>query len=104
VSPNALLEIEEKAQELVPLEAIRKVVAGIYALDVADWDDRDFATLEKVIDRLVALLSTQPISPEHRPLIEQLLEARAGAEQGVAPDPDKRPTAEQMRAFVASHF
>ena len=104
MSPSALLVIEEKTHELVPLEAVRTVVEGIWALDVADWDDEDFATLEGVIDRLVGLLSTSPIAPEHRPLIGKLLEARAGIEQGVAPNPATRPTSAQMRAFVSAHL
>ena len=104
VSPSALLEIEERTQELIPLDRVRTVVAGIIALDVSEWDDNDFGSLEAVIDRLIALLSTPPIAPEHRPLIETLLEARAGVEQGVAPDPAKRPTSDEMRAFVSAHI
>jgi hypothetical protein len=104
VSPSALLEIEETAQKLVPVDLVRKITDEIWALDVADWEDEDFAALEGVIDRLVAYLTTPPIDPEHKPLIAKLLEARSGVEQGVAPNPEKRPTREQMRAFVAAHL
>lgn len=103
MSPSALLEIEEKAQELIHLDAVRTVVAEIFALDVSEWDDDSFAALEAVIDRLIALLSAARIA-QHRPFIEKLLEAREGVEQGMAPDPAKRPTAEQMRAFVSAHL
>jgi len=104
VSPAALLEIEEKAQELIPLDAVRKLVDRIFALDVSKWADNDLSSLEMLIDRLVALLSTPPIAPEHRPLIERLLEAKSGVEQGMAPDPKNRPTREQMRAIVSAHL
>ena len=104
MSPSALLEIEEKANDLIPLEAIRRVVEGIFALDVSGWGDEHFATLEGIIDRLVNILSTPPIAPEHRPLIEKLFQARVGVEQGMAPDSSKRQTEEQMRAFVSAHL
>ena len=104
MSPSALLEIEEKAHELIQLDAVRKVVDRIFALDVAGWGDDDFEALEGVIDRLIALLSTPPIAHEHLPLIERLLQARTGVEQGVAPDPANRPSDEDMRAFVSAHL
>jgi hypothetical protein len=103
VSRSALLQIEEKAQELIHLDAVRVLVEQIYALDVSKWNDEDFAGLEAVIDKLIALLSASPIA-QHRPYIEKLLTAREGIEQGLSPDPSKRPTAEQMRAFVSAHL
>ena len=103
MSPAALLEIEEKAQELIHLDGVRAIVAQIFALDVSAWDDESFATLETVIDSLIAILSASPIA-QHRPFIEKLREAREGVEQGVAPDPAKRPTADEMRAFVSKHL
>jgi hypothetical protein len=103
VSHSALLEIEEKADELIHLDAVRAVIKQILALDVSGWHDDSFATLEGVIDKLIAILSASHID-EHRPFIEQLLEARKGVESGVAPDPAKRPSPAEMRAFVSAHL
>ena len=100
---SALLEIEEKAQELIQLAAVRDIVADVFAVDVSGWDDESFGLLEAVIDRLIALLSASPIA-QYRPFIEKLREARDGVEQGIAPDPAKRPTADEMRAFVSEHL
>lgn len=103
MSPAALLELEEKAQELVRLDKVQALVDDVYALDVSSLDDDDFATLERMIDSMIQVLSVLP-SAEHRPLIERLLIAREGVEQGMAPDPAKRPSLEQMREFVAEHL
>jgi len=103
VSLSLLLEIEEKAQALIHLDAVRVIVDQIFALDVSGWEDQSFAALDAVIDQLIAVLSASPIA-QHRPLIERLLAAREGVEQGVAPDPAKRPSADQMRAFVSAHL
>jgi hypothetical protein len=56
-----------------------------------------------MIDGMIQVLSVLP-SAEHRRLIELLLTAREGVEQGMAPDPAKRPSLEQMREFVAEHL
>lgn len=103
MSPSALVEIEEKTQELIHLDEVRALVERIYALDVSTWSDDDFAELEDVIDRAIRVLAALPI-PEHRPFIKQLLDAREGVEQGLAPDPAKRQSAEEMRAFVSAHL
>ena len=103
VSPAALLEIEEKAQELIHLDAVRDVVDRIYALDVNAWEDDSFAELEAIIDKLISILSSTPIA-QHRPFIDKLLRAREGVEQGIAPDPAKRPSDDEMRAFVSAHL
>lgn len=103
MSPAALLEIEEKTQELIPLDAVRSIVAQILALDVSGWNDEAFASLETVIDRLIGLLSSAP-NAQNRPFIEKLLEAREGVEQGMAPDPAKRPSLDEMRQFVAKNL
>jgi len=103
MSPAALLELEEKAQALVRLDKVQALVDDVYALDVSSLDDDDFATLEHMIDGMIQVLSVLP-SAEHRPLIERLLIAREGVEQGIAPDPAKRPSLEQMREFVAEHL
>lgn len=103
MSPVALLELEEKAQELVHLDTVRALVDDVYALEVSSLDDEHFATLERVIDGLIQMLSVFP-SAERRPLIKRLLIAREGVEQGMAPDPAKRPSLEEMRGFVAEHL
>lgn len=103
VSPSALLEIEEKTQEIIDLDVARALVSAIFALDVSNWNDDSFAALEVVIDRLIGLLSASPTA-QHRPLIAALLEAREGVEQGMAPDPAKRPTHDEQRAFVSAHL
>lgn len=97
------MELEEKTQELISLPAATALVDAIFALDVSQWTDRDFAALEHVIDKALQLIAANP-SAEHRPLIERLLVAREGTECGVAPDPMKRPTVQQMRQFVADHL
>ena len=85
------------------MDEVRGLVDSIYALEVSDWSDENFAALEALIDRAISVLSAVPIA-QHRPLIERLLEAREGVEQGMPPDPAKRPSAEQMRAFVSAHL
>jgi hypothetical protein len=103
MSPSALLEIEEKADELVPLDAVARVVSAIFALDVSDWNDTDLASLEAVIDKLIGFLSASP-DARHRPFIGKLLQAREGVEQGFAPDPAKRPSVAEMQDFVSAHL
>ncbi len=103
MSPAALLELEEKALGLVRLDNVYALVDSIYALDVSSLDDDDFATLERVIDSAIQALGVAP-NAERRPLIDRLLVAREGVEQGMAPDPAKRPSLEQMRQFVAAHL
>ena len=103
MSPSALLELEEKTHELVPLDKVRQLVDEIYAIDVSWMADEQFATLEHLIDHLIQLLTVLPTA-DHRSLIERLLVAREGVEQGMAPDPSKRPSLEQMRQFVATHL
>lgn len=103
MSPAALLEIEEKTQELIPLDRISTIVDQIFSLDVSNWDDQSLEDLEGIIDKLIALLSSEP-SAQHRPLIERLLVAREGVENGVNPDPVKRPNTKEMRAFVSAHL
>lgn len=103
MSPAALLELRDKTEELIPLAAARDLVDGIYALDVSDWTDEDFAQLEQLIDRLIHLIDALPTA-QHRPLIERLWTAREGVEQGMAPDPTKRPTLDEMRRFVSAHL
>jgi hypothetical protein len=103
MSPAALLEIEEKAQDFIDLEAVRDVIDSIYALDVSGWSDEHFAVLESIIDKTVAILSPVP-NQERRPLLERLFQAREGVEQGMSPDPAKRPSRDEMRAFVSAHL
>jgi hypothetical protein len=103
VSPSALLEIEEKTHEVIDLDVAKALVSAIFALDVSDWKDDSFAALEALIDKLISLLSAAPTA-QHRPLIAKLLDARAGVEQGMAPDPAKRPTSGELRAFVSAHL
>jgi hypothetical protein len=103
MSPSALLEIEEKAEELIHLDAVAAIVSAIFAADVSGWNDNDLATLEGMIDKVIALLSAYPVA-QHRPFIEKLLQAREGVEQGLSPDPAKRPSVAEMRAFVSAHL
>jgi hypothetical protein len=103
MSPAALLEIEEKAQDVIDLEAVRRLVDQIYALDVSDWTDESLSLLESMIDKLVSLLSSVP-NQQNRELIERLFTAREGVEQGMSPDPDKRPSLDEMRTFVSAHL
>jgi len=103
MSPAALLEIEEKAEDLIDLGLVEGIMSAICALDGSQLDDDGFAILERIIDNLIKVLSITP-NVRNRQLIERLFEMRAGVEQGLSPDPAKRPTAEQMRAFVASHI
>lgn len=103
MSPAALLEIEEKAHSLIHLDAVSDVVDKIFALDVSDWKDESLVELESIIDQLITVLSATPFA-QHRQFIARLLQAREGVEQGLSPDPAKRPTAEAMREFVARHL
>lgn len=103
MSPAALLQLEEKTQDLVPVQLIQDLVDAIFALDVSDWNDGDFEVLERVIDKVISILSADP-NRQNRPLIERLLIAREGVEQGMAPDPDKRPSVEELVDFVAARI
>ena len=98
-----LLELEEKTQALIHLDEARRLVDAFYDLDVSTFTDDQFALLESLIDKAIHILSSHPIA-QHRPLIERLLVAREGVEQGMSPDPGRRPTLEQMRQFVAAHL
>ena len=102
MSPTALLDLKEQAHKLVRLDKAQALVDGIYALEVSSLDDDDFATLERMIDDMIQVFSVSP--GVYRLLIERLLVAREGVEQGMAPDPAKRPSLEQMREFVAEHL
>lgn len=103
MSPAALMELEEKAQEVIDLGAVRGVVDAIYALDVSDWSDEHFAVLESIIDKTVTIVSHVP-NPERRDLLDRLFRASEGVEQGLSPDPAKRPSLDEMRAFVSAHL
>lgn len=103
MSPAALVELEEKAQELVDLELVGSLVDQIYGLDVSDWNDESLALLEHLINQTIALLEAVP-NESHRVLLTRLAQAREGVEQGVSPDPSKRPSIEDMRAFVSAHL
>jgi hypothetical protein len=87
----------------IAIATTHALVESVYALDVSAWTDDDFKTLEHLIDRAIAVVSAIP-SSEHRPLIERLLVAREGVEQGMSPDPAKRPSLEEMRRYVAAHL
>ena len=103
MSPAALLELEEKAHHIIDIEPVRSLVDSIYALDVSDWTDESLCLLEGVIDRVVAILSSEP-NQQNRELIERLFQAREGVEQGMSPDPSKRPSLNEVRAFVSAHL
>jgi hypothetical protein len=103
MSPSVLLELEEKTHDLIHLDQARLLVNDIYALDVSGMTDEQFAVLENIIDKAIQLLSVLP-GADHRPLIERLLLAREGVEQGMSPDPSKRPSVEELRAFVAERL
>jgi hypothetical protein len=103
MSPTALMELEEKAQEVVDLEAVCGLIDSIYALDVSGWSDEHFEVLESVIDKTTAILAQIP-SEKRWVFVDRLSIAREGVEQGVSPDPAKRPTLEEMRAFVSAHL
>ncbi len=103
MSPEALLEIEEKAQDLIDLSEMRALVDDICRVDVSGWTDEHFALLENIIKRAIAVLKTIS-NKAHEPLIARLEIAREGVEQGMSPDPAKRPSLDDMRAFVAAHL
>ena len=103
MSPGVLLELEEKTHDLIHLEQARRLVDEMFSLDVSGMTDEQFARLERLIDKAIQLLSVLP-GAEHRPLIERLLIAREGVEQGMPPDPSKRPSIEELRAFVAARL
>jgi hypothetical protein len=103
MSPSALLELEEKSEEFIDLAEMSRVVDTIYAIDVSAFKDEHFAVLERIIDRAVAVLGALP-NGRHRPLIERLLQAREGVEQGMAPDPAQRPSLEDLSRYVAAHL
>jgi hypothetical protein len=103
MSPSALLEIEEKAEELIHLDGVAQIVSAVFALEVSGWTDENLIALETVIDKLIQLLSLNPIA-QYRPFIEKLLKAREGVEQGLAPDPAKRPSVDEMRDFVSANL
>jgi hypothetical protein len=98
-----LQELQEKTEELVPVKAMTELVEHIYALDVTAWSDEDFAKLENIIDKAIQLIGAWSIE-QRRPLLERLMVAREGAEQGIAPDPAKRPTKAEMKAFISAHL
>lgn len=103
MSPTALLELEEKAHKVIDIEVVRRLVDSIYELDVSDWTDESLCLLESIIDKIVAILSSAP-NKQNRELIERLFQAREGVEQGMSPDPSKRPSLDEMRAFVSAHL
>ena len=103
MSTSELLDLEEKTNGLIRLDDARRVVDEIVALDVSWMNDANFATVESVIDKAIQLLSAVP-DEANRPLIQRLLIAREGIEQGMSPDPAKRPSIEQMRDFVAERL
>lgn len=103
VSPSGLLELEQKQQALVPLPALQALVEAIYAIDVTDWEDENFARLELIIERAITHVVTLPTA-DQRPLMERLLAAKEGAEQGLSPDPAKRPSIQEIRDYVSAHL
>lgn len=100
----ALEELETAAEKIAPPVAeIRRFTDLLFALDVSGLTDENFIELEGLVDKAVRLLADAP-DASHRELIARLLIAREGIEQGLAADPAKRPSAEQMRRIVASHL
>src|SRR6266700_3705916 len=61
MSPGALLELEEKTQELIDIDQARALVDAFYALDVTSLNDEQFALLESLIDQSINILSAVPI-------------------------------------------
>jgi len=103
MSPSGLQDLEAKTQHLIHPDEALELVDLIYALQTDQWTDEDFAALEQVIDRAIALLQVVN-NADVEPIIDRLRIARDGAEQGMAPDPANRPTHEQLRAFVSAHL
>lgn len=99
----ALVELEHAAERLVPIEELRHFTDIVFALDADDLDDDNLEAIERLIDRAIRLLADSP-DGERRELVRRLLVAREGIEQGIAPDPAKRPSVEEMRQFVADHL
>lgn len=75
----------------------------IYAMDVSAMTDEQFAGLQLAITQTVQLLAVCP-DDQRRPLIQRLFVALDGVEQGMAPDPAKRPTIEELQRFVSERL
>jgi hypothetical protein len=103
VSLSALLELEEKAEALLPDAAINSIVDIIYSLDVSSWEDEGLAVVEGIIEKLIRVLTSADVH-QHAEQIERLLKARRAIEQGLSPDPSKRPTLDEVRAIVSNHL
>jgi hypothetical protein len=97
------MEIKEKAHELIHLDEARALVDAIYAVEVSSMVDDDLQVLESLIDKMIQALSALPTAAIAT-LIDRLRIAREGVEQGVSPDPSRRPSVEEMRQFVAAHL
>jgi len=99
----ALADLKKAGDRLIPLEQARDFTTLLYALDVDDLEDEDFEKLEQLIDQAIRLLA-DGLDAAHRQLIAKLLVAREGIEQGMAPDPDKRPSREEIRKHISSRL
>lgn len=103
MSPAGLQELAARTEHLIHADEASELVDFLYGLSTDDWMDEHFAAVEALIDRTIALLTAVP-RPENQPLIDRLRIAREGVEQGMAPDPAKRPSDDQMRAYVSANL
>lgn len=87
--------------------AISRVVAAVYALDIETLTDEHLQALERLVRAVIHLVDVHAaglgggvrdtVDREHfRKIIEQLREALEGLEQGLAPDPRKRPSDDEL--------
>jgi hypothetical protein len=92
--------------------AIRDVVEALDELDVERFSDEHFQSLETVVHRVLQIIDVHvaglhdgvrdKVDREYfRIMTAHLRTALEGLEQGLAPDPAKRPTHEQLMSRLA---
>ena len=93
--------------------AIARVDAAVYAITVEDLTDDDLQMVVEIVDAVVKVIEVHvsrlddgvrdTVDREYfRPIIKRLEVALEGLSQGLAPDPAKRPTHEQLLDRMAA--
>lgn len=85
------------------MTAASSFVLELYALDTVGFTDAHFERLEDVVVAAVHLLERSPAA-EARRLIDRLNVALEGIQEGLPPDPAKRPTREELAADFATRL
>jgi hypothetical protein len=98
---SALQELSRATKQLPDdMSAASKLVADVYALSVDGFTDAHFERLEEVIVTAIQMLARSP-EAEAVELIDKLAIALEGVQEGLPPDPAKRPTREELASQFA---